>query len=92
MDSVLFWADWLSSGTYGLGSFLTGNTLIGTHRATNHPEASAMNLILVLLVLLLLFGGGGFYYGGPAYGGTGIGLIVLLAIIIFVAGGFRNRA
>lgn len=51
-----------------------------------------MNIVIILLVLLLLFGGGGFYYGGPAFGGTGLGLVALIAVIIFLAGGFRGRA
>jgi hypothetical protein len=50
-----------------------------------------MNLIIVLLVLLLLFGGGGFYFGGPVIGGSGIGLLLLICLIVFVMGGFRTK-
>jgi hypothetical protein len=50
-----------------------------------------MNLLLLLIVLLLLFGGGGFYLGGPVYGGSGIGLVLLICLIIFLTGGFRTR-
>ncbi|MBA3936286.1 MAG: DUF3309 domain-containing protein [Planctomycetes bacterium] len=50
-----------------------------------------MNPILLLLVLLLLFGGGGFYFGGPYIGSGGLGLVVLIAVIVFLAGGFRSR-
>ena len=50
-----------------------------------------MNLLLVVVVLLLLFGGGGFYLGGPAYGGSGIGLILLVCLVIYLMGGFRTR-
>lgn len=41
--------------------------------------------------MLLLFGGGGFYFGGPAVGGSGLGLILLICLVIFLAGGFRTR-
>ena len=51
-----------------------------------------MNLLLVLLVLLLLFGGGGFYFGGPIIGGSGIGLILLICLIVYIMGGFRAKA
>ena len=50
-----------------------------------------MNLLLVLLVLLLLFGGGGFYFGGPIVGGSGIGLILLICLVIWVVDGFRTK-
>ncbi|MGA2544287.1 MAG: DUF3309 domain-containing protein [Verrucomicrobiota bacterium] len=50
-----------------------------------------MNLIIVLFVLLLLFGGGGFYWGGPAFGGSGIGLILAICLVIYFMGGFRTK-
>ena len=50
-----------------------------------------MNILLLLVVLLLLFGGGGFYYGGPVYGGSGLGLILLICLVVYLAGGFRTR-
>ena len=50
-----------------------------------------MNLILLILVLLLLFGGGGFYIGGPVIGGSGLGLILVICLVIYVMGGFRPR-
>ena len=53
---------------------------------------AAMNLIIVLLVLILLFGGGGFYFGGPVIGGSGIGLLLLIGLIIYVLGGFRTKS
>lgn len=43
-----------------------------------------------MVVLLLLFGGGGFYIGGPAIGGSGLGLILLICLVIYLAGGFRT--
>ena len=45
-----------------------------------------------MLVLLLLFGGGGFYFGGPVIGGSGLGLVLLICLIVFVMGGFRTRS
>ncbi len=50
----------------------------------------AMNPLLLILVLLLIFGGGGFYFGGPVFGGSGIGLILLVALIIYLMGGLRS--
>jgi hypothetical protein len=50
-----------------------------------------MNLLLIVIVLLLLLGGGGFYYGGPVYGGSGLGLVLLICLIVYLAGGFRAR-
>jgi len=44
---------------------------------------TAMNLLLIIIVLLLLFGGGGFYFGGPVIGGSGLGLILLICLIIW---------
>ena len=65
----------------------------GYSRSPRDVMLGAMNtnLLLVLLVLLLLFGGGGFYWGGPAYGGGGLGLVLLVCLIIFLMGGFRSR-
>ena len=51
-----------------------------------------MNIIIILIVLLLLFGGGGFYLGGPAIGGSLLGLIRVVALIVYFMGGFRTRA
>ena len=39
-----------------------------------------------MVVLLLLFGGGGFYFGGPVIGGSGLGLILLICLVIYLAG------
>jgi hypothetical protein len=50
-----------------------------------------MNPLLLILVLLVLFGGGGFYLGGPAIGGGGLGLILLVCLVVFAMGGFRGR-
>jgi hypothetical protein len=50
-----------------------------------------MNVLLVVILLLLLFGGGGFYIGGPVYGGSGLGLILLICLVVWLCGGFRTR-
>ena len=52
---------------------------------------AAMNPLLLIIILILLFGGGGFYIGGPVYGGSGLGLILLICLIIYFMGGFRTR-
>jgi hypothetical protein len=49
-----------------------------------------MNLLLLVVVLLLLFGGGGFYIGGPAIGGSGLGLVLVVCLVIYCLGGFRG--
>jgi exosortase/archaeosortase len=51
---------------------------------------TVMNTLLIIVVLLLLFGGGGFYFGGPVIGGSGLGLILLICLVIFFMGGFRT--
>jgi hypothetical protein len=51
---------------------------------------TVMNILLILVVLLLLFGGGGFYFGGPVIGGSGLGLVLLICLVIFFMGGFRT--
>lgn len=53
---------------------------------------ATMNLILLIIVLLLLFGGGGFYIGGPVVGGSGLGLVLLICLIVFLMGGFRAKS
>jgi hypothetical protein len=50
----------------------------------------AMNPLLLIIILLLLFGGGGFYIGGPVYGGSGLGLVLLICLIVYLFGGFRG--
>jgi len=51
-----------------------------------------VNALLIILVLLVLLGGGGFYYGGPVYGGSGIGLILLICLVVYLVGGFRTKS
>ena len=50
-----------------------------------------MNLLLIIIVLFLLLGGGGFYIGGPVIGGSGLGLVLLICLVIFIMGGFRTK-
>ena len=40
--------------------------------------------------LLLLFGGGGLYLGGPIFGGGALGLILVVALIVYLAGSSRG--
>jgi hypothetical protein len=51
-----------------------------------------MNPLLLIIILILLFGGGGFYIGGPVYGGSGFGLIILICLIVWAFGGFSRTA
>ena len=51
---------------------------------------AGMNILLLMVILLLLFGGGGFYFGGPVIGGSGLGLVLLICLIVFIMGGFRG--
>jgi hypothetical protein len=53
---------------------------------------TGMNLLLLIVVLLLLFGGGGFYFGGPVIGGSGIGLVLAICLVVFLVGGFRTKS
>jgi len=41
-----------------------------------------MNTILVVLILVLLLGGGGGYYGYNRYGGTGLGGVLVLVLVV----------
>ena len=51
---------------------------------------AGMNILLLMVVLLLLLGGGGFYLGGPVIGGSGLGLILMVCLIVWIMGGFRT--
>ena len=50
-------------------------------------------MLLLIIVLLLLFGGGGGYYGYSRWGtggGVGIlGLVVIIAVVLYLFGGLR---
>ena len=54
--------------------------------------SASVNLLLLIVVLLLLFGGGGFYFGGPAIGGSGLGLVLLICLVLYLVGGFRPKS
>ncbi len=51
-----------------------------------------MSTILIIVVLVILFGGGGGYYAHGRYGGTGLGgvlgLVVLVLLGLWLFGGF----
>ena len=51
-----------------------------------------MSTILIILVLILLLGGGG-YYGHSTYGGAGLGgvlgLVLVVAVVVWLVGGLR---
>lgn len=51
-----------------------------------------MNPVLFVLILLVLLGGGGLYLGGPAIGGAGFALFLLVCIGIYLKGGFRKES
>ena len=59
--------------------------------AANGYCRHSMNLLLLIIVFVLLFGGGGFYLGGPVYGGSGLGLVLLICLVIYLMGGFRGK-
>jgi hypothetical protein len=44
-----------------------------------------MSTILIIVVLVLLFGGGGGYYAHGRYGGSGLGGVLGLVVIVLVA-------
>jgi hypothetical protein len=69
---------------------MRGEDPIGTVAATCYFDN--VNMFLVLLVLLLLFGGDGFYFGGPLIGGSGIALLLLMCLAVFVMRGFRTKS
>jgi hypothetical protein len=75
------------------GERFSGSMGMGRRPHRNHAAVcylAAMNILLLMVVLLLLFGGGGFYFGGPVIGGSGLGLILLICLVIYFMGGFRT--
>jgi hypothetical protein len=50
-----------------------------------------MNLSILTTMFLLLLVGCGYYFGGPAIGGSGIALILLTCLIVYLMGGFRAK-
>lgn len=52
---------------------------------------TAMNILIMFILLLLMFGVGGFLFGGPIIGGGALGLILLVALMIYFTEGFPER-
>jgi hypothetical protein len=50
-----------------------------------------MSLLLIIIVLVLLFGGGGGYYAHRNYGGTGLGGVLGLVVIVILVIWLVNR-
>ena len=48
-----------------------------------------MSTILIIVVLVLLLGGGGGYYGYNRYGGSGLGGILGLVLVVWLFGGLH---
>jgi hypothetical protein len=50
-----------------------------------------MSPLLLIILIVLLFGGGGGYYAHNRYGGTGLGgvlgLVVLVLVVLWLFGG-----
>lgn len=46
-------------------------------------------MLVLLLILLLLFGGGGWYGYGPRGGSIGLGTVLLIAVVLYLAGMLR---
>jgi hypothetical protein len=50
-----------------------------------------MSTILIIILVILLFGSGGGYYARSRYGGTGLGgvpgLVVLVLVVLWLFGG-----
>ncbi len=44
-----------------------------------------MSTILIVVVLILLLGGGGGYYGYSRYGGSGLGGVLGLVLVVVLA-------
>jgi hypothetical protein len=62
----------------------------GTHKLKIQERCDMSTTILIILVLILLLGGGG-YYGHSTYGGAGLGgvlgLVLVIAIVVWLVGG-----
>jgi hypothetical protein len=62
------------------------------NRAIYSSWSRVMSLLLLIIVLVLLFGGGGGYYAHRSYGGTGLGGVLGLVLIVLVVIWLFNRA
>jgi hypothetical protein len=51
-------------------------------------------MLLLIILLVLLFGGGGGYYGYSQWGAGGglgvFGTVLLVAVVVYLAGGLRR--
>jgi hypothetical protein len=50
-----------------------------------------MSILLIIIVLVVLFGGGGGYYAHRSYGGTGLGGVLGLVLIVVLVIWLLNR-
>jgi hypothetical protein len=48
-------------------------------------ETPDMSLIVIIIILVLIFGGGGGYYAHGRYGGTGLGGVLGIVVIVLIA-------
>jgi hypothetical protein len=52
-----------------------------------------MGTLLIFVILILLLGGGGGYYGYSRYGGSGlgsvVGLVVVVCVVLWLFGGLN---
>jgi hypothetical protein len=50
-------------------------------------------MLLLIILLILLFGGGGGYYGYSRWGTGGglgiVGMVVVIALVLYLVGGLR---
>ena len=58
---------------------------------TDPHYCCGMNTLLLILLLLILLGRSGFYIGGPVIGGSTLGFVLLICLIVYLMGGFRTR-
>jgi hypothetical protein len=66
------------------------------HVAPATREELRMTTILIIVLLIVLLGGGGGYYGYRTYGGAGLGgvlgLVLVVLLVVWLAGGLPLRA
>ena len=92
MLSVVTWVPGLL--LFGLQVGLAGGWWFLSNWTLGAGMVVGFLLWLLVLVLLLLFGGGGYRLGGPEngplYGGSGIGLVLVILLILYLFGGLRR--
>jgi hypothetical protein len=66
------------------------------HVVSATREELCMTTILIIVLLIVLLGGGGGYYGYRSYGGAGLGgalgLVLVVLLVVWLAGGLPLRA